>query len=142
LNCVKKSQIIKLVSFTNSNVSVSLLCCWNFTNKFEIKKTDNSDDFCKMFVFISFYSFSYSKKTIFVHLSVKKKWMILIIHNEKLTLQRMYINFLYNKLSKTSVRFKLSIKIIHFEIVFQTVITHEISSFSAVKVNHCLCVFI
>jgi len=145
LNCTERLQIIKLILFTNLNVNISSSCCWNSASKSETKnrnRTDDSDNFCEMFIFIFFYSLSYSKKTIFVCLSVRKKWMILIIYDEKSALWRMCINFLCNTLLKTSVRFRLSIKIIHFKFVFQSVITYKISSFSAVKVNHCLYIFI
>jgi len=145
LNCAERSQIIKLVLFTNLNVNILLSCHWNFTSKSETKKrnkTNNNDDFCEMFVSVLFHSFLYFEKTIFVCLSVRKKWMILIIYNEKSALQRMCINLLYNTLSKTSVRFKLNIEIMHFKFAFETVMTHKINSFSAVRVNYCLCILI
>ena len=89
LNCVEKSQIIRLMLFINLNVNISSSCHWNFTSKFEIKnrnKTDDNDDFCEMFISVFFFLLSYSEKTIFVCLSVRKKWIVLIIYDEKSTL--------------------------------------------------------
>jgi len=74
------------VLFTNLNVSVSLSCHWNSANKSETKKKNKIDDnnnFCKMSVSVLFHSLLYSEKTIFVCLSVRKKWIILIIYDEK-----------------------------------------------------------
>jgi len=51
-------------------------------------------------------------------------------------------SLLYKILLNALLKFRLNINIIYFDFTFHTVLTHNISSFKAVKVDFCFLTFI
>ncbi len=138
--CAEIFYVTKFVSFTNSNVMILFFDCSNVVSSSDMKnrkRIEKSEDSCEISEFVWIQSLLKLKKTIFVQHSFKKQFITWIIQDEKSAIHMMCNSLSCETLSNVSLKFRLSIDIIHFDFVFHTVLTHDVSSSRTVKVNLC-----